>query len=402
VRALPLMAKDLLQILKDWKSAVFLIAMPLTFTLFFGFVTAGNFQASRLKVGWIDEDAASEAEGLGQALFDLAALNPTLQVERLDAARAAKAEALVREGRFAAVARVPAGFAAAALGAAPLPLQILAQPAATEGRAASTALRSAATRVLGAARAAVLSADSAAVARPFPSAEARAQFVREQLGEALKAWGSPRVVLRSRTVAAVERAGGFLQSSPGMMVQFAIYSLITSAMTIVLERKSRALRRLLSTTLPRAAIVGGHLGAMFVVVFLQQALLAACGQWLFRVDYLHAPLATLLMMASLGVWAACLGLLIGALARSEQHVIIYSLAAMFILCSLGGAWFPLDVAGGTFARIGSFTPSAWAMEGLQNIVLRGLGLASVLRPALGLLACGAGFFVLAAWRFRFE
>jgi hypothetical protein len=37
-----------------------------------------------------------------------------------------------------------------------------------------------------------------------------------------------------------------MQSSPGMIVQFAVFSLITSSMVLVLERKSGALRRLLT------------------------------------------------------------------------------------------------------------------------------------------------------------
>jgi len=46
------------------------------------------------------------------------------------------------------------------------------------------------------------------------------------------------------------------------------------------------------------------------------------------------------------------------------------------------------------------TPGAWAMDGFQNILIRGLGVASAWRPAAVLLAYAAGFFALAVWRFR--
>ena len=42
------------------------------------------------------------------------------------------------------------------------------------------------------------------------------------------------------------------------------------------------------------------------------------------------------------------------------------------------------------------------VHGWQNIVVRGLGLGSVLLPAGILLAYTAAFFGLAVWRFRFE
>jgi ABC-2 type transport system permease protein len=108
------------------------------------------------------------------------------------------------------------------------------------------------------------------------------------------------------------------------------------------------------------------------------------------------------MMASLSLWAASLGLLIGALAAKEEQVITWSLIAMFLFAALGGAWFPLEFAGEAFATIGHVMPTAWAMDGLQNIVVRGQGLGSVLLPAGLLLAYTSAFLGLAVWQFRFE
>jgi ABC-2 type transport system permease protein len=115
---------------------------------------------------------------------------------------------------------------------------------------------------------------------------------------------------------------------------------------------------------------------------------------------MREPLAILLMTVTLGLWVACMGLLIGVIAKEEQQVILYSMIAMFLFSGLGGTWFPLEVAGGAFAAIGKAMPSAWAMNGLQNILIRGLGLESVLLPALVILAYALGFFALAVWRFR--
>jgi ABC-2 type transport system permease protein len=44
-------------------------------------------------------------------------------------------------------------------------------------------------------------------------------------------------------------------------------------------------------------------------------------------------------------------------------------------------------------------PSAWAMTGYQNILIRGLDFSSILLPTGILLAYAAGFFLLAVWRF---
>jgi ABC-2 type transport system permease protein len=193
-----------------------------------------------------------------------------------------------------------------------------------------------------------------------------------------------------------------VQASSGMMVQFAIFGLITAAMVLVLERKNKTLQRLLTTPIKRWEVIAGHLFAMFAVIFLQETLLVVFGQLTFNVSYARQPLAVLIMMIALALWAASLGLLISALAQKEEHVVTLSLIAMFLFASLGGAWFPLEVAGDTFAAIGHIMPTAWAMDGFQNLLMRGLGLKSVLLPAGMLGLYTLAFFVLAIWRFEFE
>jgi ABC-2 type transport system permease protein len=130
--------------------------------------------------------------------------------------------------------------------------------------------------------------------------------------------------------------------------------------------------------------------------------LIGLGQFLLGVNYLSAPLGVLLVMAALALWTASLGLLISALVKGEEQVVIWAMIAMFLFSALGGAWFPLEFAGKAFSTIGHLTPTAWAMDGFQNIVLRGNGSGSALLPAGIVLAYAVGFFGLAVWRFRFE
>ena len=71
MRILNLAGKDLLQITRDWKSALFLVVMPILFTLFFGFVFAPEQDGDdpRLPVGLLNQDpAGSLAAGLNDLL----------------------------------------------------------------------------------------------------------------------------------------------------------------------------------------------------------------------------------------------------------------------------------------------------------------------------------------------
>src|SRR5262249_42404044 len=158
----------------------------------------------------------------------------------------------------------------------------------------------------------------------------------------------------------------------------------------------------LTTTMRPRDIIAGKVLAMFMVILLQEVILVGLGQFAFHVDYLREPLATLLLMINLAMFAATLGLLIGAVAQNEQRASSLGLVAMFLFSALGGAWFPLEITNQTFSTIGHLTPLAWAIDGFQNILVRSMGFSSVLLPAGVLMIYTAVCFALAAWRFRYE
>ena len=59
MRVIDLALKDILQIIRDKNTLLFLIAMPIVFTLFFGWIFGGNGEDedARLPVGIVDQDA---------------------------------------------------------------------------------------------------------------------------------------------------------------------------------------------------------------------------------------------------------------------------------------------------------------------------------------------------------
>jgi len=186
------------------------------------------------------------------------------------------------------------------------------------------------------------------------------------------------------------------------MVQFAMAGLMGAAEIMLLERKSGALRRMLTTAMSRWQILLGHFCTMLAMILGQLVLLILFGDLILGVDYLREPLAILVMVVPTALWVSGMGLLIGVVARKEEHVIMFALLTMLVMSGLGGAWIPLEFTGQAFQTVGHLMPTAWAIEGLKNITERGLGLGSVVLPAAVLLGFAIFFCSLAVWRFRTE
>ncbi len=407
MRAIDLAITDLRQLLRSWMTALFLVIMPVVFTLMFGFAFGGfdgGGEDPRLPVGFVDQDGSRLSAGLLRLLQAADAIRPV--VLEGGEARADRVERAVQEEDLAAAVLVPAGYGESLLAGNPARLQIIADESKQAAIPARLGIEAAASRLAGAVEAALLSAQAYTAQSGLAADQ---EFQNEALERALAAWADPPLTVQVRHSGAIAQEtgspvmeNGFSHTSPSMMVQFAIAGLIGAASILIRERKSGALRRLLTTAIGRVEIILGHYLAMVILILGQLVILVAFGQLALRVDYMREPLATLLVMVGTALWTAALGLLIGTWAHNEEQAIIFSLIPMFVLAGMGGAWVPLEYTGKTFQTIGHLLPTAWAMDGFENIVIRGLGLESVLLPAGIMLLYAGGLFALAAWRFRFE
>jgi ABC-2 type transport system permease protein len=404
MRTFDLTLKDLSQVLREKQSLLFFVAMPIVFTFFMGFAYRGAVQPTdpRLALGWVDADGGALSQQLYAALEDSAAV-------RLVEVDPAGAEAAVQDGDVAGVLTIPAGFSDKALAGEAVQLTLLADALSTTGQSLYQVLRAPVVQVMSAVQIARLNVETSEAQQPFADEAARATERSVAFEAAAEAWAAARqedAWIRVEKAVAAEPEGAPLggnpynQTSPGMLVQFAIFGLVSSAQILVLERKARTLQRMITTAVKPWQIIAGHLLAMFALGLLQTALLIVFGQLVLGVDYLREPAGTLLIAVALSLWVSSMGLLIGVFAQEDQQVVLFSMIAMFLFTGLGGAWFPLEGAGKAFSTIGHLTPAAWAMDGFQNILIRGLGLASAWRPAAVLLAYAAGFFLLAVWRFK--
>jgi ABC-2 type transport system permease protein len=382
---------------RDKRSLLFLVAMPIVFTIFMGFAyRGGNKEAdvdTRIPLAVVDPEPETL---LNKMLLGRLDSSSEVRIERMTEAEAM--ESLRRED-VAGVLVVPAGFSGQVAAGKDAQLTLIANPSSAEGQSLYQALRVPISQLMSAVQAARLSAEAQGSEAEFAPAFDLA-WEKWDVSARL-----PLVDVEAATAPSPESedwTGGnpYNQASPGILVQFAIFGLVTSGQILVQERKSGTLQRLITTSMRPWEIVAGHLLAMFSVVFLQTLMLVLFGQWVLKVDYLRVPLGTLLISVTLGLWVASMGLLIGVLAREDQQVILYAMIAMFLFSALGGTWFPLEASSGVFASLGRLTPSSWAMTGLQNMLIRGLGLESIWQPAAIIFVYALGFFGLAVWRFR--
>lgn len=404
MRMIDLGLKDIRQILRDKRSFLFLVAMPIIFTLFMGFIyrsgEGSELQNLSMSLAWVE---AEPGGGLSELLYTH--LEESHDVKLIHMEREA-AFAALKQGEMDGVLVIPHGFdgllgqmlAGASSGEKiDWQFKLTTDMTSLDGNALYQLLRDPVTQFISAVGIGLVKADVLGIRDEY------APMVEQAWAE-WRSNSSQRFVRVEQTIA--EEPGSwfgdnpFNQASPGILVQFAVFGLVTTSQMLVRERKSRTLQRQMVTALKAREILLGHMLAMFTIVFMQITLLILFGQWILGVRYSREPLGVLLMAVALGLWVSSMGLLIGLLAKRDDQVILYSMVAMFVFSALGGAWFPIEIAGRVFVRIGKLLPSAWAMTGFQNILIRGQGISSIWQPVCILLVYALGFILVSVWQFR--
>ena len=392
IRILDITLKDLMQLLRDVKTFMFLLFMPVIFTLLFGYAFGGFSSGesdSRLPVGYISQDD----HWLTESLHDLLTESEVIGLDENIFFSSTDLEKLVADGDLAAAIIVPDGYRRALLKDKTARLIVIADQDTSTWTTIEAELLTLTSRLDGAVRTATIIEQLDVEGIPF-------DYAFEQ---SLTAWDEPPIAIEETTSLAVKKTSNesaLAHTAPGMMLQFAIAGLLTAAQVIVAERKTRTLQRLLTTATRRVHIVLSHYLAIFFLIFTQFVILILFAQFILKVDYLRLPMATLLVAFSAALCISALGLLIGILARTEEQAVMFSLIPMFVFAGLGGVWVPLEVTGPTFQMIGHLTPIAWGMDGFENIVARGLEPNTVLIPSAALIGYASFFFLLAVQRFR--
>jgi ABC-2 type transport system permease protein len=390
---------------QDRSILLFAFLLPLLFTFLIGqTVRGGQGEApDRWPLALVDEDGSASSLDLLRHLE----ADPALQVTVLDRSQALDS---VAEGEQVAAVVVPAGFEAGLRDGRPLALAFYTGPEHPRlAQLARQAVLAAASQVSSSMEAGAL---VVAVARRLELFVRRPDLAPEDLhrkavDQARDDWVQAPVRVESSQVTRLEDAqqvipDGVSQSSPGMMVMFAMFFTIGGASVLIEEREEGTLRRLMVVPLRRATLIFGKFLGIYSAGLLQILVLVLAGALLFQVGWGQSPAALALMIASFSFAITALGMMMAALVRTSAQANALGTVVVLSLASLGGAWWPLEIVPGWMRTLGHLLPTAWAMDGFHDIITRGLGVEAVL-PEAGILgAFGVVFLGVAIWRLRYE
>jgi ABC-2 type transport system permease protein len=193
---------------------------------------------------------------------------------------------------------------------------------------------------------------------------------------------------------------------PGFAVMFIFINVGFSAPSLLTERESGTLRRLLAAPLPRGTVISGKMVAYTLLACLQVLMLFAVAFIIFDMPMGQSPIALVVLSFVAAVVSAAMGMMIAGVTKSAKQANSLGVILGLVLAAIGGCipmpGITMYRAEGPLGILSRLTPHAHALEGYYRLMLENGTLVTIL-PQIGiLLVFGIVFMLVATWRFKYE
>jgi len=423
---LALVRKDLVLYFSNGRALLITLAAPILIAAFFGSVMGGPpKKPSRVPVAMVDLDASPVSKTIVASMKS----DTAFDLKEVDEAEAVK---LVREGKVRAAAVVPKGFGEAAPRALFVPgarkpgIVVHYDPSQAIALAMVKGLLT--EHVMKSVSSAAMGTGSPAIAGARRDLEASSTIDEGERRELLALFESvERVQARQRPAGGAAGAGagggfsmpfaldsrevtgranakynGFAHAFAGMGVQFILFMGIEVGVGILLMRRLGLWKRLRAAPVSRTLLLGSRIvsGTLIATILLAGIYAAAIAVFGVRIE--GSVIGFIAIALAFAILTSTFGLLIAALGRTPEATRGLAILATLLLVMLGGAWVPTFVFPEWLQTATLFVPTRWAVDGLEAMTWRGMGLEAAIAPVGAMLAFASVFAAIAIKRFDWE
>jgi ABC-2 type transport system permease protein len=187
-----------------------------------------------------------------------------------------------------------------------------------------------------------------------------------------------------------------------MGVQFVLFMGIELGVGLLLMRRMGLWKRLRAAPVSRGLLLGSRIVSGALIASLLLAAIFGAALAIFNVRIEGSVPGFVLVIVAFAILTSTFGLLIAALGNTPEATRGLAILATLLLVMLGGAWVPTFVFPEWLQSITQFVPTRWAIDGLEAMTWRGLGIEAVWMPVLAMLAVSVACGWIAMKRFAWE
>jgi ABC-2 type transport system permease protein len=194
----------------------------------------------------------------------------------------------------------------------------------------------------------------------------------------------------------------YSHSFAGMGVQFILLMGVDMAVGLLMMRRLGLWKRLRAAPLSRTKLLGSRIASTALIAMIVFTVIYAVAFAFFKVRIEGSVIGFVAVLIAFALLTASFGLLVAALGKTPEATRGLAILATLLLVMLGGAWVPSFIFPAWLQTVSLFVPTRWAIDGLDAMTWRGLGLDAAVLPVAVMLGFTAIFAVLAIARFQWD
>jgi len=378
--ALAIAAKDLRQKLRDRSAIILSIVAPLMLAFLFSMMIPAGSDTFSATYAVVDLDGGP----IARALVDGPMANlGTSGIVVVTAGSDAEARAKVADGSASAAIVIPAGFS----------------DAIQAGRAARVTIVGSVNRTLAAqvlqsivsSFASSVEGVGLAVSTVIATGGGSGAGDAAAIAQAARAMAAPVTIAMADTKGRMASSNTYYAAS--MAVLFVFFAAQFGVVSLLSERRSGTLARLLASPISARTVLVGKLLVSIVLGAVSMTIIAVATTLLLGAHW-GDPLAVAALILTTVLAASGIALVVVGFARTEDQAGSLTAIVALVLAVLGGSFFPLSQAPDGLATLSLVTPHAWFLKGIGNLA-SGEGIGVVLPSVavlglLGIVTCAVG------------
>lgn len=192
--------------------------------------------------------------------------------------------------------------------------------------------------------------------------------------------------IESRAVSVKEdMPWGLIQAFAGTSVMMLLFSITGMGSSIIKERDTGTLKRILYSPIKPWEIIMGKFGSGFIFAMVQMSILVLFAWLAFGLDIFRNFSGLILLVFATAMAVSGFGILIASLAKSQKQVESLSLIIILVMSALGGSMMPLFLFPEIIRTVAQFTINYWAIDGFYDVLGRDVGVMGIMQNTLVLL-----------------
>lgn len=189
---------------------------------------------------------------------------------------------------------------------------------------------------------------------------------------------------------------------PSYTVMFVFFLVNIMARSFLTERELGTMRRLRIAPVSPWAVLLGKTIPFFIVSLLQTFVLFGAGKLLFNMSWGTHPMMLLPVIVGTSAAATGLGLLIATMVSSDSQVSAYATTVMILMAGISGCFMPRPWLPELMQQLSLVTPHAWALMAYQELLDSSrVNLGEVWKNVAMLAVFAGGYLIAGAWRYRY-